>query len=301
MSSTPEMPTDKPFTKVDVDIPSWVEEARANPTLYTDRQVTEIVLTAIGIAPTLSTNLVLKGGAVMALAFKSDRVTGDVDFSAMQEPEGFEDILRAELEDTLPKSANKLGYLDLICRVQTVKRMPRSQNFLDHDFPALKVKVGYAKRDTNEAKRLQNGNASRTVEIDISFRDQVYAFQELNLVDAGVAIRAFTTHELIAEKLRALLQQPTRGRNRRQDVYDIAYLIDQFDFDEDDLAQILSTLIEKCKSHSIEATSTSLDNDEIKERAKRDWNTLADEVKDLSPFEDRFDLVHKLYVSLPWE
>ncbi|WP_284145677.1 hypothetical protein [Pseudosulfitobacter pseudonitzschiae] len=44
----------------------------------------------------------------------------------------------------------------------------------------------------------------------MSFRDQVYAFQELNLHGAGVAVRAFTIHELIAEKFRALLQQITR-------------------------------------------------------------------------------------------
>ena len=31
---------------------------------------------------------------------------------------------------------------------------------------------------------------------------------------AGVAVRAFTMHELIAEKMRALLQQPIRKRYR---------------------------------------------------------------------------------------
>ncbi len=53
------------------------------------------------------------------------------------------------------------------------------------------------------------GYSSR-LDMEISFRDQVYAFQELSLTDAGVAVRAFTLHELIAEKFRALLQQPIR-------------------------------------------------------------------------------------------
>lgn len=46
---------------VDVDVRAWVEAAANDPVLYRDRQVTEIVLSAIGLAPTLSANLVLKG------------------------------------------------------------------------------------------------------------------------------------------------------------------------------------------------------------------------------------------------
>lgn len=54
---------------VDVDARAWVEAAANDPVLYRERQVTEIVLSAIGLAPTLSANLVLKGGTLMALAF----------------------------------------------------------------------------------------------------------------------------------------------------------------------------------------------------------------------------------------
>lgn len=39
---------DTEFDIVDVDVRTWVETARADPTLYRDRQVTEIVLGAIG-------------------------------------------------------------------------------------------------------------------------------------------------------------------------------------------------------------------------------------------------------------
>jgi predicted nucleotidyltransferase component of viral defense system len=107
-------------------------------------------------------------------------------------------------------------------------------------------------------------------------------------------------HELIAEKMRALLQQPIRKRNRRQDVYDIAYLIDDHDFSSADKAGILATLIEKCRSRSVEAKPESMDNPEIKQRAQADWETLALEIGDLPPFEERFSLMRDLYVSLPW-
>lgn len=301
MSETDDHAKDVRFDIVDVDVRAWVEASRADSTRYRDRQVTEIVLTAIGLAPSLHTNLVLKGGAAMALAFKSTRVTGDVDFTSMVEPSDLADKLTPELNELLPKTAIQLGYLDLLCQVQSVKKMPRAENFEDHDFPALRVRIGSAKRGTAEAARLAEGKASRVLDVEISFRDHVYTFQELNLVGAGVAVRAFTIHELIAEKFRALLQQSVRKRNRRQDVYDIAFLIDDHDFTGDDKATILTTLIEKCRSRGIEAKPGSMDDPEIKHRAQAEWDTLALEIGDLPPFAERFALMRQLYISLPWD
>ena len=285
---------------VDVDVRAWVEAARSNPAQYRDRQVTEIVLAAIGLAPNLNTNLVLKGGAVMALAFKSNRVTADVDFTSMAEPAGFADQIAKELNAVLPRTAVRLGYLDLLCRVQTVKKMPRPLNFEEFDFPALLIRIGSAERGTGEEKRLEAGRATRVLDIEISFRDQVYAFQELNLTGPGVAVRAFTLHEIIAEKLRALLQQPIRKRNRRQDVYDIAYLVETNELTDEDRRNILETLIEKCRTRGIEATPASMDDPEVRRRAEVDWNTLALELDDLPPFDERFAMMRELYVSLPW-
>ena len=237
----------------------------------------------------------------MALAFKSNRVTGDVDFSSIAEPAEFAEKAVAELNDLLPRAAINLGYLNLVCRVQTVKKMPRPLNFEEHEFPALLLRIGSALRGTKEEPRLAEGKASRVLDIEISFRDQVYAFQELNLTGAGVAVRAFTIHEIIAEKMRALLQQPIRNRNRRQDVYDIAYLIDGHDLSDADKQTILNTLVEKCRTRGITALQTSIDDPEVKRRAEADWNTLALELGDLPPFEERFTMMRDLYVSLPWQ
>jgi predicted nucleotidyltransferase component of viral defense system len=286
---------------VNVDVRAWVDAARADPTQHRDRQVAEIVLAAIGLAPNLKNTLILKGGAAMALAFKSNRQTSDIDFTSTVEPHGFAENIRAELDPLFPRAAIQLGHLDLICRVQTVKKFPKPLNFEGHAFPALLVRIGSAKRGTKEEQKLADGIASRVLDIEISFRDQVYAYQELNLIGAGVAVRAFTMHELIAEKMRALLQQPIRKRYRRQDVYDIAYLIDDHDFSGADKAAILATLIEKCRSRGIEAKQESVDDPEIKRRAAADWDTMALEVRDLPPFEERFTLMRDLYVSLPWD
>ncbi len=285
---------------VDVNVRDWVESARADPQLYRDRQVTEIVLSAIGLAPTLKTSLVLKGGTLMALAFRSDRVTGDVDFSAIVQPDGFDELLKEELDQALPIAGVRLGYIDLVCRVQGIKRRPRPDNFEGADFPALEIKIGFAQRGTQQEALLSEGKAARTLLVEVSFRDQVYAFQQLHLIDADVAVQAFTLSELVAEKFRALLQQPIRKRNRRQDVYDIAHLVARHDFDVETRSTIHRTLVGKCASRGIHPTQDSLEDPEVQQRAAREWDTLKLELADLPPFEEQFALVAELYRSLPW-
>ncbi|MFK0299611.1 nucleotidyl transferase AbiEii/AbiGii toxin family protein [Brevundimonas sp. NPDC090276] len=286
---------------VEIDVRAWVETAAHDPIAYRDRQVTEIVLTAIGVAPSLKDTLVLKGGTLMALAFDSRRLTADVDFTALVGPERFDELLSDELNRLLPRTAIELGYLDLVCRVQSIRKLPRPQNFEAMNFPALQVRIGSALRNTPEERRLAEGQAPRVIDVEISFRDQVYTTQDLSLIDAGVAIRAFTIHELIAEKFRALLQQPIRNRNRRQDVYDIAYLVDAHPMDDADRTTIHRILLEKCATRDIRPDAGSLENDEVVARAEAEWDTLRLEVADLQPFADRFALAAELYRSLPWD
>lgn len=299
MHDAPEEPAG-PVEIVDVDIRKWVELARQNPTLYRDRQVTEIVLGAIGITPSLQSTLVLKGGTLMALAFRSERVTADVDLSALVPPDGFAEMMRDELDKAMPTTAIRLGYLNLICRVQGIVKRPKPLTFEGADFPALEIRVASAVRGTPQEKALLMGQATRILKVEVSFRDQVYAFQELNLAGAGVSVQAFTVHEIIAEKLRALIQQPIRNRNRRQDVYDVALLLEQHAMEAEDKKLIHQTLLDKCGTRQIVPTLVSLDDPEVVRRAEVDWETLKLEVADLPQFAERFDVVRSFYTSLPW-
>jgi predicted nucleotidyltransferase component of viral defense system len=292
-------PTPGQIDIVDVDVHAWVEAARADPVLYRARQVTEIVLASIGLSPTLHTSLILKGGALMALAFDSRRMTGDIDFTADTGPEDFAERMTAELNAQMPRTALKLGYLDLKCRVQRVEKRPRPQNFEQHRFPAIQMRIGSAARGPEE-KRLALGQATHVVDVEVSFRDQVYSSRTLRLSEAGVAVRAFTLQEIIAEKFRALLQQPSRDRYRRQDIYDIAYLVEGRTLDAGDLMQILDILLKKCRSRDIEPSKGAIRNPEVIRRAAADWDTLRLELADLPDFAPRFELVAAFYESLPW-
>lgn len=63
-------------------------------------------------------------------------------------------------------------------------------------------------------------------------------------------MRAFSLHELAAEKLRALPKQPGRNRCRRKDVYDIAALVEHRPMTDQDLVVIHRTLVEKCATRA---------------------------------------------------
>ena len=65
----------------------------------------------------------------MALAFGSERATADIDFTSIEEPEGFADNISEELNARIPEAINQLGYLDITCRVQSVEKRPRPRNF----------------------------------------------------------------------------------------------------------------------------------------------------------------------------
>src|SRR5689334_5385646 len=120
-----------------IDIAVWVAKARSDPVLYQQRQTTEILLNAISMMPSLHQSLWLKGGILMSLVYQSPRATGDIDFTTPADPAAYVDQLRAELDRGIQRATARLGYTDLLCRVQTIKTEPPA--FPEARFPALAV------------------------------------------------------------------------------------------------------------------------------------------------------------------
>jgi hypothetical protein len=292
--------SDSENVSLDLPIDAWVEEGRADPVKYRDRCTTHIFLAAIGLTPALQETMVLKGGALMMLAFGSPRGTQDVDFTVTAEPEPFASELVAELNPALLRAAAQLGYVDLVCCVQKLKRLPRPATFETATGAALRITIAHARRGTNEVQRLNNGQAPNVVQVDLSFNEPVTQTAEVRLKRASVTIRAYTPEDVIAEKLRALLQQPVRNRSRRQDVYDIAWLLDIHAPDSETKKRILDAMIAKGEARDLPLTIESFDNPEVKRRAAVDWDTLELEVEELPDFENLFEVVRAFYRSLPW-
>lgn len=286
-----------------VSILDWVEASKADPVGYRNRQVTYILLSAIGLTPQLQETMFLKGGALMMLGFGSPRGTQDVDFTVAADPEPFSSDLQVLLNPSLTRAANTLGYSSLICRVQKIDRRPKTAMFEAATGPALSITIAHARRGTNEEKRFNEGQSVYVLKVDLSFKEPVLNQAVIKLDKTNVAIKSYALEDIVAEKFRALLQQPERNRTRRQDVYDLAWLAKTAASSIDDTARekILVALREKSAARGITPTVESIDDPEVAKRASSKWDTLGAELGDeLPPFEEAFATTREFYVSLPW-
>lgn len=287
---------------VQIDVEAWVERAKDAPATYLQRQAAEITLNTIAMTSPLNEQLVLKGGVLMGIAYDSPRQTSDIDLSAALVVDDEIDKKIVEmLDESFPRAAAKLGYTELILRVHSVKKMPRPEKFQEMRFPALKIKVGYAERNTKQAKALLAGKAVNSMfEIDISFNEPMQYTQILSLT-GGENLLAYDLADLMAEKLRAMLQQVKRNRARRQDVYDLHILISREKIDDALKAKVLDSFLIKSHSRDIDPKINSLDDPELKERSKKNWSTMALEIGDLPDFEETYETVRQFYRGLPWK
>ncbi|WP_205647888.1 nucleotidyl transferase AbiEii/AbiGii toxin family protein [Acuticoccus yangtzensis] len=289
------------ISSVVVDLSEWVQRVRSDPEAYLERQATELFLAALGMAHPYCKKVFLKGGILMGVVYGSTRQTADIDFSTSIEPTAqIADELRSALTAALPRAAAELGYADLVCRVQSLKHRPRPDSFVEADGPAIEIRIAYAERGSRQEKHVHAGTSSKVLYADISFKEPVGAVQIVRFADADSEIRAYSLYDLIAEKLRALLQQEVRNRYRRQDIYDIDLLLSQFDLSEGERRTILELLSVKCAARKITPEPASLANPEIKRRAGEDWESLGLEIGHVPDFEACFQRVRTFYETLPW-
>lgn len=284
-----------------IEIADWVGRASADPVLHFERQASEIILNAIGMLEDFKDKIFLKGGVLMGVVYDSPRHTSDLDFTITLPPEkdiGFR--LSTDLDQALIRSAIGLGYPDIVCRTQRVAAKPKKDSLEKGSFPALSMTIAYAMRGSAEERHLNRRRSTRIVELDLSFNEPIGSYQIVKLGQHGSRIHAYSLCDLIAEKLRALLQQTRRNRGRRQDIYDISLLLRRFQFDEAELRFLHKTFQEKCRARQIEPDVNSLSDPDVIRRAEAEWGSLALELGSLPPFFDCFEAVEKFYRSFPW-
>ena len=284
-----------------INISDWVDLVKADNMTHRQRQATEIILTAIAITPPLKNKLYLKGGVLMGLVHDSPRQTSDIDFSVAisdSPNETTADSFEGLMNSALRRAAAMLGYADMVLSVQSTKGKP-SKYYPNARFPALKLKIGYAKRGSPQEKRLLKRNAPDVISLDISYNEQISDIQILNISDE-ISLLAYSLIDLIAEKYRAMFQQIIRQRNRRQDVYDLDILIQNTNFDNETKANILAALIEKCQSRDVPLSRDSINDPEVKKRSGAEWNTMKLELGEMPDFDLCFERVANFYRQLPW-
>lgn len=233
-----------------IDIDEWVEAVRYDPPRHRERQATQILLAATHLLIPHA-GMALKGGILMSVRYGSPRQTGDVDFSFLVEPDSFPEPerFRLSLDQALNEAALNLGYVDLWFQTRNPKERPRS--IRENTFPALEFKIGYAKRGSPQQARLEKGQSGPLLSVDASFREPIFSLETVIFPNSNMSFHAYSLVDLIAEKYRALLQQSQRRRSCREDVYDIAFLVERIAFNEEFKRTILSTIRKKCESRFI--------------------------------------------------
>lgn len=285
----------------EVDMEAWVAQA-PDKAQRAFREAVHIILESIGHSQQLHASMVMKGGLLMAIRYDSTRYTRDIDFSttAPYVPAQAQALIK-ELEQNLAAAADRLPYATA-ARVQSSKVEPKGEG---KTHQTLALKIGYADMTNDGAmKRLLAHSAAQVVEIDYSYNEAVFGVEVLQL-DGGTTIQSYSLHNIVAEKLRSLLQQPIRRRNRRQDVYDLCLLLDspglEAPLGAQALASIHQMLVESCRSKGIEPGPSSMEDEAVVRMAREGYDGLKDDVAgELPAFDGAMARVIALYRSLPW-
>jgi hypothetical protein len=280
-----------------LDIPAWVAKASTDKKNF--REAVHIILTAIGQSTALRTKMIMKGGMLMALRYESSRFTKDADFSTRElYVQGNETELIAELDAQIALATAELPY-DTSCRIQRSELKPVGA---DKTFPTLALNIGYAPKSNARAiSRLLAKQSPTIVQIDYSYNESVLDVEVLQLVD-GAELRAYSLVNLMAEKYRSLLQQTIRNRNRRQDIYDLALLLNHVDhWTQPERTMLKSLIVASAEPKGIQAQADSMSDPKIMEMAAKGYEDMAAEVDGPLPaFDDIYQQVLKFYEDLPW-
>lgn len=280
------------------DIRAWVEQSKEHRAF---REAVHTVLAAISGTPELRTGMIMKGGILLALSYESTRYTKDIDFSTPVRLADFniESFMR-RFEASLASAVDGLDY-GLDCMVQKHEQQPPRD---DATFPTIRISVGYADKSNASAhRRLRAKNAPHVVRIDYSLNEPAGA-PVLFEVEDGVAIQTYSFEDLVGEKFRALLQQEVRNRFRRQDIYDLHFLLtDHPDRDSPfSRLKILNSLRERAAARNLQVGRGSMRNPDIRQRSRRDYESLSSEIEhDLHPFDTAYEAVMTWYEALPWD
>lgn len=283
-----------------IDLAAWADEEK-DPRRRLFRVAVQLVVRAIAQSNELAPVMVMKGGTLLAIRYGSSRFTKDIDFSTSRK---FENVdlpnLMFEFERAI-QSVSAENESGMALRIQSHVLQPSNQK--NPTFPTLKIKIGYALRSTQkQMEHLRRGSSSDVVQIDYSFNEWECA-PALETVDGGT-LATYSFHDLMAEKLRSILQQPIRRRERFQDIYDIVFLLRCVALiSEKDRAHILDKLTKSVEGRGVQLGKSAMRDPELERLSKIGYETeLPMLVRDQLPtFEEAFMVVRNFFESLPWD
>ena len=267
---------------------SRVTEARVRFAQY-------VVLRSIAAVRPLREGLVFKGGNALDFVWQPNRSTVDLDFSvdhtsALAHPDA--NTIRALLERGASVVSASLG---VMLAVQRVRPSPPGE---DKDFVTFRARIAYALPDQPRPRqRLAQGEVtSQGIDLDLSINEPIGAATLVEM-SPGVNLRVATIEDIVAEKLRALLQQPIRDRQRRQDLLDIAVILrENAAFDRRLVADFL---IAKAAARDVPVMRMAFRSQEVVSRASAGYAELEGTTRvRFVPLEEALELLRTLVDDL---
>jgi predicted nucleotidyltransferase component of viral defense system len=257
----------EPYPRSLAGLDSWRKQAGVTADEARKRLVQFVALESIAADRSLVPLLSFKGGNALRLVYGSPRSTADLDFTADAALPDEEVAIRTALDRAFLQGGRRFG---IKIKCQRVNRKPANKQAT---LPTYDVAVGYQLpgdryyADFDAAHR----QVPTVVKVEISFNDLVCETQRLQLApDLSAQLQVCTLEDILAEKLRALLQQVIRNRTRPQDAFDIARMVRDNEANLD-LGKIATFLVEKCKARGIAVSRAAFADSEVKSRASYEY------------------------------
>ena len=250
------------------------------------------ILQAVADSRTLSRVLAFKGGNALDFVWQPNRSTKDLDFSS-KDPTLTAEQIRTSLTPSLERVSRSTAVL---YRVQRMEQQPPGP---DRSFITFEGTIGYAlPEDRRNRQLIQRNKSSRaTVPLDVSLNEPICGIVEVDIASSNL-LQVCQLEDIVAEKLRALLQQPLRNRCRPQDVLDICIAV------QENLALDLNLtaefLLEKAMARNVPVSRAAFHQEEIRRRAFEGYNELRETTRRaFIEFEEAFAIVLSLVDGLP--
>lgn len=282
----------------EINLENWVAQEET-PSRQSFRQAVHLILRGIAQSSELSPIMVMKGGILLAIRYQSHRFTTDIDFSTPRRLQEVDlESLLASIEGAIvPVDAdNEYG---LAIRLQSYEIKPPNRPGVS--FPTLQLRIGYAQRNNRgQMRRLAAGQVTDVVQIDYSFNEWASSVEYRSLDGGQLSLYGF--YDLIAEKIRSVLQQPIRKRARYQDIYDLFLLLEAEALPLEAKHEILNKLRDASAERGISLHQHAMRDQAIIDWSRRDYGQLII-LLDVTPpdFEVAYELVREFYESLPWQ
>jgi predicted nucleotidyltransferase component of viral defense system len=270
------------------DLEAWRRRAQVSLDEARKRFAQFVALESIAAEPGLAEVLAFKGGNALRFIYGSPRGTLDLDFTADASFPDEQEHIRQTLDRALRQGGNLFG-IKLKC--QRVERKPAKKQAT---LPTYDIAIGYQLPGDRYFADLESPGrqVATVVKVEISFNDVVCETQRRQLTQRHPGeIRVCSLEDIVAEKLRALLQQVIRNRNRPQDVFDIARTMRDHG-EALDLVKVAAFLVQKSTARGISVTRTAFSAEEVKTRAAYEYDqVVVDSPADRIPFEEAWAAV----------